>query len=283
MTGPQATALPSSNTVARKINRERIVVLGWGRAILLQLAHPLVAQGVADHTRFGQHPAEYFRRAWRTIGAMLNLTFGTEEEARATADRINKLHVPVNGAIPRDLGSHAAGTPYSARDPELLRWVHATLIDSLPLAYETFVGPLADWEKDAYCREAGSAAALLGLPSDAAPQTMGELESYMADMFARGEIEVTEPARALAHVLLHPHLGPASPLFGIARFVTTGLLPAAIRDQYGFSWSPRRERSFRALTAGTRQTHRMLPAVAREWPVARASEWEYSRSRVTTA
>ena len=32
--------------VAHRINAERLVLLGWSRAILLQMAHPLVAAGV---------------------------------------------------------------------------------------------------------------------------------------------------------------------------------------------------------------------------------------------
>jgi len=41
-------------TIAERINAERVVLAGWSRAILLQLAHPLVAQGVADHSSFSR-------------------------------------------------------------------------------------------------------------------------------------------------------------------------------------------------------------------------------------
>ena len=44
--------LPSPGRVAWKVHRERVLLLGWGRAILLQFAHPLVAAGVADHSAF---------------------------------------------------------------------------------------------------------------------------------------------------------------------------------------------------------------------------------------
>ena len=42
-------------SVAERINGERLVVLGWGIAILLQVAHPLVAAGVAEHSSFTRH------------------------------------------------------------------------------------------------------------------------------------------------------------------------------------------------------------------------------------
>lgn len=45
---------PKVTSITWRVNAERIVLLGWARAILLQLAHPLVAQGVADHSSFSR-------------------------------------------------------------------------------------------------------------------------------------------------------------------------------------------------------------------------------------
>ena len=70
-------------SVAHKINRELVVLLGWGRAILLQFAHPLVAAAVARHSGFDRNLASYVRRTHGTVSAMLALTFGTERDARA--------------------------------------------------------------------------------------------------------------------------------------------------------------------------------------------------------
>src|SRR5262245_15266928 len=125
--------------VARKINREAVVLLGWGRAILLQLAHPLVAAGVGDYSGFRSGARGFVRRVRGTVGGMLDLTFGTADEAQRIIDRINSIHDRVNGRLPAAVGIFPAGTPYSARDPKLLLWVHATLIDSMTVAYETFV------------------------------------------------------------------------------------------------------------------------------------------------
>ncbi len=52
-------------TVTARINGERLAVLGWGRAILLQLAHPMVAAGVAEHSTFRSSPAARVRAAPR--------------------------------------------------------------------------------------------------------------------------------------------------------------------------------------------------------------------------
>ena len=150
--------------VARRVNGEAVVLLGWGRAILLQLAHPLVAAGVAEHSGFGGGPLNYVRRTHRTVGAMLALTFGSPEEMRDRANRINAIHRRVHGVLREPTRHFAVGTPYSATDPDLLRWVHATIVESQLRAYELFVGPLTDDERDQYCAEAAEVAPLLSIP-----------------------------------------------------------------------------------------------------------------------
>jgi uncharacterized protein (DUF2236 family) len=55
----------------------------------------------------------------------------------------------------------------------------------------------------------------------------------------------------------------------MTRLITMGLLPAHVRDAYGFTWNAQRERSFRRAVAFIRRTRRLLPAILREWPAAR--------------
>ena len=103
-----------------------MLLAGWGRAILLQIAHPLVAQGVADHSGFASERWARVGRLKRTIGAMLALTFGTHEESTEAAAAINRIHDRVHGRLPQPAGAFASGFPYSAHDPALLAWVHVT-------------------------------------------------------------------------------------------------------------------------------------------------------------
>jgi uncharacterized protein (DUF2236 family) len=246
------------------------MLAGWGRAILLQLAHPLVAQGVADHSGFAADRRGRVRRLERTLRAMLALTFGTTEEVAEAAAAINKIHDRVNGQLREGTGEFGAGTGYSAHDPALLAWVHATLVDTFLLTYERFVGPLSPVERDRYCREAGGVAPLLGIRPHTLPRTTGELTAYMERMLASGEIVVTDTARLLAGEVISPGLPwPARPLLALARLVTVGLLPPPIREAYGFEWSSRRERALRLLSAATRRSLRLVPPLARHWPAAR--------------
>jgi uncharacterized protein (DUF2236 family) len=257
--------------VARKINREAVVLLGWGRAILLQFSHPLVAAGVREFSRFDKGADSYVRRVRRTVGGMLDLTFGTEEAAREVIARINAIHGQVQGRLREGAGVFPAGTPYAATDPALLLWVHATLIDSMIAAYEALVAPLTPAERDRYCAEAAETGEAFGIPADRIPRTAAELRRYLDRMYASGEITVGPDAKALAAALFSPPLGPAVGLFRITRLLTVGFLPPAIRDGYGFAWDARRERACRAVMAVVRRVRRLLPPILREWPSARAA------------
>ena len=257
-------------TIARRVNREAVVVLGWGRAILLQLAHPLVAAGVSAHSDFDAGPLAYVRRMRRTIGAMLSLTFGTESEIRQTAGRINAIHHRVHGRLDCAVGGYAAGTPYDATDPALLTWVHATLVDSQLRTYALFVGPLAPADEDRYCAEAAQIGPLLGMPSNTLPDTKDRLDRYLDWMQQDDRLAVGACARRLAGALLAP---PGrrwvAPALWLGRLTTVGLLPASIRDAYGFPWRTKDARRLRSAAAVLRAARRIAPPVLREWPAAR--------------
>src|SRR5207247_2261590 len=140
------------------------------------------------------------------------------------------IHDRVHGRLREAAGPFPAGTPYSAHDPELLRWVHATLLDALPRAYELYVGPLTLAEKEQYCREATGMAPLLGAAADSFPASLAELRAYMDGMLASGQIVVTPTARALARELLHPPMPRvAAPGLWLARLPAVGLLHPAVR------------------------------------------------------
>lgn len=255
--------------VGRKINREVVVLVGWGRAILLQLAHPLVAAAVSDNSQFHSGVGGYARRAHQTIAAMLDLTFGTPEEARRIVDRINGIHDRVNGRLDPAAGIYQAGTPYSARHHGLLVWVHATLVESLVLTYERLVAPLTNDEKDRYAAEAGWLTRELGAPASMVPSDYAGVEGFMRDARGRGEIVVGDTARRMAGALLAPPTVVAAPVFWISRLMTIGLLPDDVRHGYGFEWNEQRQRRFRRTIALVRGTRQALPRVLREWPAAR--------------
>jgi uncharacterized protein (DUF2236 family) len=254
------------------LQREIILLLAWGPAILLQFAHPLVARGVADHSAFRGERRGRARRLHRTVGAMQQLCFGSERQALAAAARINAIHDRVHGELREAAGIFAAGTPYSAHDPALLTWVHATLLDMNLRVYELLVSPLDVEDKDRYCSEASAIEGRFGIPEGRLPRSVSELRRYMNGMFASGEITVTDIARTLARAILYPQVFPvAAPAFSFMRLTTIGLLPPTIRAEYGLPWSAGREAWLRRSTAFVRTLLRLTPSMLRHWPAARAA------------
>jgi uncharacterized protein (DUF2236 family) len=263
-----ARAGPGS--VSWKINREMIVIAGWGRAILLQLAHPSVAAGVHDHSSVrGGSLLSGVRRLHSTVGAMLSLTFGDTEQMIAAAARINTIHDRVRGRVPPP--TDGAGETYSAHNPDLQRWVHATLLESIPLTYELLIGPLSAGERDQYCVEASIMEPLLGMPDGWLPRNSAQVDAYMREMMAGGRMVVTGTSRALARAVLYPpRWRMAWPAFRPLQLITIGTLPPAVRQAYGFEWGTREERALARWTAVLRTALRLLPSFAREWPMARS-------------
>ena len=266
--------MPSDRvTVSHRINAERLVLLGWSRAILLQLAHPLIAAGIAEHSGFRDKPLAAVARLRQTVRAMLGLTFGSEAERERTLERIRSIHRRVNGTLPVNAGPFPAGTPYSAEDPDLVLWVHATLIESVPMFYEMLIAPLTPGELDAYCMEAAPVAVALNARADEVPCSRAALEAYFDRMHASGRIAVSAQARKLAEAVLSPPFGPiGAPGTAMNRLLTVGSLPAELRAQYGFEWTRSYQRAFDLVVRTLRTSRRPLPDVLAKWSAARRRE-----------
>src|SRR5262249_1151279 len=133
--------LPSGpGSITWQVNGEMASILGWQRAILMQFAHPMIAQAIAHHSTFSSSARAKIQRFEPTLDRMLRLTFGTPREVWETARSIDRIHANVHGEMP-DYGQ------YSARYPELLKWVHATFVDSVLKAYSLYVRPLSEAER----------------------------------------------------------------------------------------------------------------------------------------
>ena len=246
------------------------MLLGWSRAILLQLAHPLVAAGVAEHSSFRGGRLSAAMRLHHTVRAMLALTFGDDLKREAALEGIRAIHRRVHGHLPAAAGRFPAGTPYSAEDPDLVLWVHATLIESIPLIYQHVVRPVAPEERDAYCAEAAAVAIDLGARDAEVPRTWNALSTYLERMYGSGAIAVSQQARELASAVLAPPFAPfIAPAAWMNRLVTVGLLPGRVRHEYGFTWSDARERTLRRVTRALRGARRVVPPAIALWPEAK--------------
>src|SRR5262245_39973000 len=256
------------NSKIWQVNREMVLLAAGGRALLMQLAHPRVAAGVAEHSRFQENP---FGRLYGTMSAMWSIVFDARSEASAALERVENVHRRVRGQV-----SHHepvfAGSQYDALDQELLLWVHATLIDTAMIAYDQFVAPLAEPERATYYGDSKNLARLFGVHEAIIPSSLGDFERYMTQMLNSDMITAGPTAKGLAHDVLYARpwiFKPAGPLF---RFVTTGLLPQKLRSGYGLSWSVRKDKMFLTLAAVTRAIIPWIPTHLRVVPNARKAE-----------
>ena len=260
-----------ASDISRRINAERLLLIAWLRAMLLQFAHPLIAAGVTEHSTFRGSTAAAFTRLRQTVGAMLSLTFGTDAERQASLDVIRAIHRRVNCTLTTGCGCIPAGTRYSAEDPALLTWVHATLVESMVLVYEQLVEALTADERDRYCDDAAEVAVALGASPAYVPRSWAAVQAYLESRYISGEISVGREARMLAAALVSASGGPlarrlASPSMSV---LATGLLPPQARMQYGLAWNRRHERRFLRMIALLRLMRRVLPYSITRWRRAR--------------
>src|SRR5207249_10256886 len=120
------------------------------------------------------------------------IVFGDRDTATAAARAVNQTH------------SRVRGTGYRALDPDLLRWVHATLVDSALVTYETFVKPLSEREREDFFQESKLLGELLGIPRAHFPATLADFTTYLERMVSEGEVHVGPRAQELGSLVLRP-------------------------------------------------------------------------------
>jgi uncharacterized protein (DUF2236 family) len=223
------------DSAIRRIGGESVLMLGGGRALLMQVADPVVAAAVHGHSSYATEP---WRRLARTMSALYAIVFGTPEQA----ERV--------GAITRAVHAHVPG----ADDPDAQLWVHATLVSTGLTMYETFVRPLDEHDREAFYDEMRIVAKYFGVP--VVPETLADFREYERTTIQR--LRIGDDARAVAQTVLAPPVPPGlGPFVRPLRLVTVGLLPERLRAAYGFRWTRAHAAAF-ALQA--RSVRTVLPA-----------------------
>ncbi len=225
----------------RRIGRESVLMLGGARALLMQAAHPLVAAGIVDHSAYGSDP---WRRLARTMTALYTIVFGTRVEADRIGEIVRTVHHHVRGE--RD------GRAYSAADPELMLWVHSTLVDTGLAMYETYVDAVEPALAEEFYEQMKTVATVFGAPPEIHPPTLADFRAYQREMLD-GALRVGADATAIARSILEPPVPAAlRPAVRGLVLANIGLLPEPLREQYGFSWG----RARHALLAASSRSAR---------------------------
>lgn len=247
------------DSVAWRATSDLRLYLGMLYPLLLQVAHPTVDAGVAEHSEFEQRPWD---RLLRTVDYVSLLVYGGPE-AIAAGRRLRSLHKRFRGAS-------ADGSRYSALEPAAYAWVHATLIDTYVRTNARFGRPLTPSEIDRFYREYRGLGRLIGVRERDLPPSWLEFRAYF-DATARATLTRTgSVARVLATI--HDPGPPPMPItarlwpavkFPARRAVWLGgigIMDPWLRRRLGIGFSPLDEAQFRALGVLSRATNPIMPA-----------------------
>jgi len=224
---------PSSATW--QLDREAVIFLGAGRALLLQLAHPWVAAAIAEHSNTLADPIGRFHRTFDIVFAMV---FGSLDRALLSSRQLHRRHSMIVGAMPETVGPFAAGSRYCANDIPSLRWVHATLVETALMAHDLVLPPLSAEERERYWKESRTFGALFGLTGDDLAADWSGFSAYTAAMAQSDILTVSPAARAIAAQIF----GGARPWLRPPRWyraLTASLLPERLRAGFGFGLDER--------------------------------------------
>lgn len=244
-------AVFTDDSAIRRVHRERVLALYGPRALLMQAAHPEAVRGLLSHSSAIEAPYE---RLARTAQVMDVVHFGSREEALRVTRRVRAMH--------RRVGVDR---------PDWLMWVLFTLYDSALVVYRRYVGPV---DAASLWRDYRVVGRLFGLKASEMPR---DVDGYRDEMLGGDVIHVSDWARTRARqIVLEPPLPwMARPLLDTVNFVTIGLLPDRIRDEYGFSPLPPAFARKALVAGGAEYVKRvlipMLPSQLRVVPAARAA------------
>lgn len=247
------------NSMSWRVYRESAAFLGAGRAALLQLAHPWVAASLLQHSNFRNNAIGRFHSTFRVIYTML---FGTRAQAIAASRQLYARHNGIRGELHYAVGSYPHGEHYEANEIHALRWVYATLIESVILAYELVLPPLAADEREQFYAESKLWAALFHLPPSTLPANWPAFVRYEAEMMESAALQVDDHARMLGDSVLsgvgtwiHP------PRW--YRALTAGWLPPRLREGFQLPFGAQEEKMSRRAARRLRFLYPRVPSILR--------------------
>ncbi|MBB5828912.1 oxygenase MpaB family protein [Micromonospora carbonacea] len=267
-------------SVTWKVHEEPILIVAGLRSLYLQALHPRAIAGVAQNSNYR---TDAWGRLVRTATYVETAVYGTTAEAEAAGDRLRRLHGRMRATDPD------TGQEFRIDEPELLRWVHVTEVESFLSTARRAGLPLTDAEVDGYYTEQRRAAALVGLDPADVPGTAAEVADYYRQV--RPALRMTREAAETAVFLTAPplpwklnlparvgmNLGPARlAYFGVAG-TAFALLPPWARRLYGGLGLPTTELSADLTVRALRLALAALPQRWREGPLQQAAKERAAR------
>lgn len=239
------------HSIVRRVAAEPVTALLVQRALVMEVAHPKVAAGVADHSSFRRRPLS---RAWVTADAALRLVFGDAATARGAVEQIYRTHDRINGNVV------PGAEPYTAHDATLLRWVWATLVDTAATAWTRWVRPFTPEEGRAFYDDMLGMGRFLGIPTGLLPPDRGAFDEYLESVLAGPELGSTAASREMARQVLwfrHPLVPP--PVVNLERALALATLDPRVLERLEIRVTPADARLGRRVDELLRTHYRRLP------------------------
>ena len=209
-----------------------VMVFGALRALLLQLCHPAVSEGVRKYSNFR---SDSFGRIRRTFHSMHTIFFGNTKNANRIAMGLHHMHSGIKSTTNKKA--------FTAIDPELLLWVQATLVEATFYAFETGGIPLREDEKEQFFEESKITATLMGIPPDVYPQNLAAFNKYFDKMIKGDELVINKVTQEIVDAVFHiPYT-----ITSFNKLIAKATLPSPIRNDFGWELTKNNCRVFRWL------------------------------------
>lgn len=212
-----------------RINHQKCGLLFGPAAAILQIAHPRIAQGVAEHSDF---ESDSLGRLQRTLQSTNRIAFGSKDEALAMKAKLHTVHGQVNGKISDGMQGRKG---YSAFEPDLLLWVLATMIEAATRGYESIYSELPAERKEVFYTEMREFGTFFGLAADYGPEDYSQFQDYYVDVLSSDLLGSHPICKELAQKIAQPNDTHQITLIGKAvYFLTVESIPSPVRERLGF-------------------------------------------------
>ena len=258
-----------TGSVTYWVMHQPVFLLGGFRALLLQLADWRVAQAVADHSDVVRHP---WRRLVATVDTVTALACGEPAEVARATRWMRRSHAGVRG--------EADGRRYDAADVDARWWVLATLVDTVLVLEERFLGELGEEDRRRYYREVRWLAPRMGIPPQLLPADLTAFRRFMQQRMATLQVEAV--SRQVAQHVLYPSPWPTPLLLAPLRWLTAELLPVNLRTGFGLPLGAGTGAAAAVVAGSVRQVVPRLPTPLRTFPLLhplRDRRWWWEEGR----
>jgi uncharacterized protein (DUF2236 family) len=248
------------------VHAEPILALAGLRALYLQTVHPRAMAGVAQNSGYRADP---WGRLERTAIYVATVVYGTTAQAHQAGERLRRLHARMWATDPD------TGERFRVDEPDLLRWVHVTEVDSFLTTARRAGLVLTDDEADRYLDEQRRAAELVGLAADQVPGSVAEVREYYREVLP--SLRMTRDAAESLLFLSAPPMPwglgytPARAAWLGLSALAVSLLPPWARKLYGLPGLPTTDLTASLSTRALRLTLRTLPRRLVEGPIYKSA------------